>query len=150
IAALRNDDRFFPAAPLESCHMVDRSPSGEGRDGRGVPARRVTQPRRLFGPDELAEMDRNDRRRLVHVLVAEGGAHVAEFNSTAGYDELALVQASLWSTERIRVRIFDHRVEQADLDRLGERMTEAADASAVCIAAVGVADDAAPPPRVLL
>jgi hypothetical protein len=100
----------------------------------------VTQPRRRFRPDDLAALSRDDRRKLMQVLLTEGGARVVEVHRPAGYDELVLQVTPLWHPRRVRVRIATRRVEQADIDRLAEAVATAGDAEGLSLAGVGHAD----------
>lgn len=104
------------------------------------PPRRATQPQRQFGPDELVETSRDQRRKLCQVLLTETGSRVVEYNRPAAYDELVLEAMPLWRSRRVRVRIAARLVEQSDVDRLAERVAQAGDADGALIAPLGVAD----------
>lgn len=56
-----------------------------------MPAPRLaTQPQRRFTPEALATLAREDRRKLVQVLLTESGSRVVEVHRPVGYDELIL------------------------------------------------------------
>ena len=64
----------------------------------------------------------------------ESGAEIVEFNRPSAYDELVLETTPLWRRRRVRVRVATHSIEQRDVDRLVERVTEAGDAEGLLIA----------------
>ena len=143
-------NRYSPPLTLESLRMAGRSPSGGDEQVHRVRTRRLTQPLRASGQTNSPEWTGTGRRRLVQVLLTESGASLSEFNATEAYDELVLVQASFWSSERIRVRMFDRVVDQTDLNRVNARMLEAGDASAVCVSPLGTDPTSAPSARVVI
>jgi hypothetical protein len=112
------------------------------------PSRRATQAQRRFGPDELASLDRGERRKLCHALLTEGGEQVVEFQAPAAHDELVLQVAPLWTRRTVRVRIAAREVDQAALDRLAERVAEANDAEGMMITAHGIDEGALPDVKV--
>ena len=65
--------------------MVGRSGSEQGHNE--TPERRVTQPDRRFELSHLQELDREHRRKLVQLLLTEGGARLVEYQGPAAYDE---------------------------------------------------------------
>jgi hypothetical protein len=114
------------------------------------PPRRATQPQRHFGPDELASISREQRRKLCQVLLTETGSRIVEYHDPAAYDELVLEVLPLWRQRRVRVRIAARLVEQNDIDRIAERVTQAGDADGVLIAPLGVAEGVTVPARVAI
>lgn len=115
-----------------------------------LPARRATQPQRRFTSEDLAELDRDDRRRLTQVLLAETGSRIVEVHRPVAYDELLVETHPLWRPRRVRVRIADRPVTQEDVTRLAEAVDAAADAEGMLIAALGAPTDVDIPATVLL
>ncbi len=103
-----------------------------------MPARRrATQPQRRFSPEALAALARDDRRKLVQVLLAESGSRVVEVHRPVAYDELILETRPLWRPRRVRVRIAARPATQDDVDRLAEAVEAAGEAEGVLLAALG-------------
>lgn len=69
---------------------------------RGARRTRVTQPDRRFGPEELAALAREDRRKLAQVLLTDTGARGIEFQTVAAYDELVLEIPMLWRARLLK------------------------------------------------
>ena len=82
--------------------------------------RRATQPQRRFSPEALAALARDDRRKLVQVLLTESGNRVVEVHRPAAYDELILETRPLWRPRRVRVCVAARPSTQDDVDRLAE------------------------------
>jgi hypothetical protein len=127
----------------------------EGRSGSegsrpGPRRRRATQPQRRFGPSELAELSRAQRRKLCQVLLTETGARVVEYQRPASYDELVLELTPLWRPRRLRVRIATRPVTQSDVDRLAERVAEAMDADGMLFAPLALDATVEVPERIAL
>jgi hypothetical protein len=129
---------------------MTRRRSKKGGSGLGPRSRRPTQPRRQFGPRELAELSRAERRKLCQVLLTETGASVVEYQHPAPYDELVLELTPLWRSRTVRVRIATQPVSQSDIDRLVERIGEAADADGVLVAPLGTDGNVAVPSQIAL
>lgn len=49
------------------------------------PTRRATQPQRRFTPQDLAQLDRDERRKLTQVLLAETGSRIVEVDRPIAY-----------------------------------------------------------------
>lgn len=113
-------------------------------------ARRATQPQRRFSPDDLAGLDRDERRKLTQLLLTETGSRVVEVHRPVAYDELVLETRPLWRPRRVRVRVADRTVDAGDVERLGEAVAAAGDAEGVLVAACGAADGLAVPSTVML
>lgn len=114
------------------------------------PARRATQAQRRLTPEGLAALPRDDRRKLMQLLLTDAGAHVAAFNRPAAYDELVLETQPLWRSRRIRARVAARRVTQDDVDRLAEAVDAAGDADGLLLAPLGHDDGLTVPATVML
>ena len=86
-------------------------------------------------------MEPQELRRLCHGLLLGEGVSIANFRSTATYDEFATANPSIWHSRSGIVRIFHHRTTQADLDRLALDMEIAGAVEALAVTPHG-ADDA--------
>jgi hypothetical protein len=84
---------------------MSRNRSDKVASRAGPRARRATQPRRRFGPTDLAELTGAQRRKLCQVLLTETGARVVEYQHPAPYDELVLELTPLWRPRSVRVRM---------------------------------------------
>lgn len=115
-----------------------------------TPRRRATQSQRRFSPADLAALDRAQRRKLMQLLLTEAGSRVVDFQAPAAYDELVLESRPLWRSRRVRVRVADRPVDQADVDRLAEVVAASGDAEAVLLACVGMAHSIQVPAPVML
>jgi hypothetical protein len=98
---------------------------------------RATQPKRRFGPEDLAALARDERRKLVQLLLDDAGPRVVDFQNPAAYDELILEVDVLWQGRRVRLRIADRVITQEDVDRLTAAVRGAGDAQGVLIAPLG-------------
>lgn len=78
--------------------------------------RAVTRAWRSFGADELAQLNRDQLRKLCHGLLLAEGATVTEVRRQADFDEFAVSTSTLWRIQRSLVRVFHRALEQADLD----------------------------------
>jgi hypothetical protein len=103
---------------------------------------------RRFGVEELAALPRDDRRKLVQVLLQERGARIVEFQTQATHDELVAELSPLWHRSTIRIRIACQSVDQTALDRLATRVQEAGDTEGVIITPFGMTAGASPAPAV--
>ena len=66
---------------------------------------------------------------------------MVEFSGSVAYDELVVSMTALWRPRTLRVRIAAGRVGQDDVDRLADRVRDAADSEGVMLAPLGVEDD---------
>lgn len=112
--------------------------------------RRATQPQRRFSPDDLAALDRDDRRKLTQLLLTETGSRVVEVHRPVAYDELVLETRLLWRARRVRVRVADRPVGQSDVDRLAEAVAASGDAEGVIFAPLSATDGIQVPAAVML
>jgi hypothetical protein len=80
--------------------------------------------------------------------VTETGSRIVEYNHPAAHDELVVEALPLWRARRVRVRIAARPVEQADIDRLAERIAEQGDADGVLVAPLGIVEGVTPHARV--
>jgi hypothetical protein len=142
--ATRWDQRWSWRIPSSECHqsppMMPPPP----------PRARVTQPQRRFTPNDLAELPRGDRRKLIQLLLTESGSRVVEFQAPAAYDELVLETRPLWRPRRVRVRIADQPVDQGDVDRLAEAVAANGDAEGMLLTCLGVNAQLHAPPAVMV
>jgi hypothetical protein len=113
---------------------VDRHPQ-DSRD------RRVTAPRRRFGPEQLAELGRKELRPLAQLLLHVAGAQIEETRSTGHYDEWLFRMAPVWRSRRARARLHVDAVGQDDVDRLEEVAVAESDSETLLIAPQGAATE---------
>ncbi len=118
--------------------MVGRSGSEQGHNE--TPERRVTQPDRRFELSHLQELDREHRRKLVQLLLTEGGVAAGRVSRPGGVQAFVLRVTPLWRERTIRARLATAEVEQSDIDRLTERLGETGDAEGIVLAPFGVAE----------
>jgi hypothetical protein len=112
--------------------------------------RRATQAQRRFSPEALAALARDDRRKLVQVLLTESGNRVVEVHRPAAYDELILETRPLWRPRRVRVRVAARPSTQDDVDRLAEAVEAAGEAEGVLLAALGSVGELRPPTTIMV
>ena len=113
-------------------------------------SKRVTQPQRRFTPKDLAAIPREDRRKLVQLLLDDAGLRAVDFQSPAAYDELILEAEGLWRPRRVRVRIADRPVTQADVKRIAVSVRDAGEAEGILIAPLGADPDVTVSPAIML
>lgn len=113
-------------------------------------ASRVTRPDRRFGRDELASLEREQRRKLVQVLLNDTGAHLIEFQSTGAHDEFVLEMPLLWRARRVRVRVAAEPVDTSSLARLAEAIRVSGDAEGIMLAPCGAPEPLTIPAEVQL
>lgn len=111
---------------------------------------RATQPQRRFSPEALAALGRDDRRKLVQVLLTESGSRVVEVHRPVAYDELILETRPLWRPRRVRVRVAARPSTQDDVDRLAEAVEAAGEAEGVLLAALGSVSELRPPTTIMV
>ncbi|MBI4935942.1 MAG: hypothetical protein HY828_18830 [Actinobacteria bacterium] len=80
------------------------------------PTRAVTRARRDFGPEELAQLDRDQLRKLCHGLLLAEGATVTEVRRQADFDDFAVSTPTLWRQKRSLVRLCFRALDQSHID----------------------------------
>lgn len=101
---------------------------------------RVTRPDRRFGSEQLAALEREQRRKLAQVLLSDAGAHLIEFQSTGAHDEFVLELPLLWRPRHVRVRVATLPVDTSSLDRLADAVRVGSDAEGVMLAPYGASE----------
>lgn len=78
--------------------------------------RAVTRAHRDFGADALAQLGRDQLRKLFHGLLLAEGVTVTEVRRHGDFDDFAVSTSTLWRPHRSLVRLLHRAVEQSDLD----------------------------------
>jgi hypothetical protein len=115
-----------------------------------TPQRRITQARRLFGPPDLAALERSHRRKLVQLLLTQTGGRVTDYQNSEGYDEIVLESTTFWRSRTIRARIANAELDQAVMDQLTEVSAQAGDAETILFAPYGTQESVSVPDTVLV